>query len=65
MTLAIELLRESGMTVSQWESFLHQARQAGAADDSYSSSARSPRAIVTYAAWSPGQRAQFKAHTIS
>lgn len=34
MTLAIELLREPSLTVSQWEQFMHQARQAGAADDS-------------------------------
>jgi hypothetical protein len=33
MNLAVEMVREPGMTVCQWERFLHQARQAGAADD--------------------------------
>ncbi len=34
MNLSIELEREPGLTVSQWERFLGQARRAGAAGDS-------------------------------
>lgn len=33
MSLAVEFEREPSMTVSQWERFLRQARQAGAGDD--------------------------------
>ena len=34
MKLAVELAREPAMTLSQWERFLRQARQAGATGDS-------------------------------
>jgi hypothetical protein len=34
MNLSIELEREPGLTVSQWESFLGQGRRAGATGDS-------------------------------
>jgi hypothetical protein len=33
MNLSIELEREPGLTVSQWERFLEQARRAGATSD--------------------------------
>jgi hypothetical protein len=33
MSLSIELERDENLTVGQWETFLRQARRAGASDD--------------------------------